>query len=257
MKLALSLPLVLWLSGIASAQAELSALEIMRHTDQDHRANDERGEVDMVLVDKDDQRQQRKLEIMTKKGEGDDDKTLIRFLEPPTVRGTAVLTHEATGRADDQWLYLPALQKKKRIASSNRTQRFAGTDFTFEDIRSEDFTAYDYSKVGEEVIDRQSCYVIEAKPKDPSTSGYSKRKIYVEKERFLIHKIEYFDQRERHQKTLELRRFVQVSGLWRAEQSMMSDHLRGTKTVWRFSSREINPGLPDSAFTERALERGN
>lgn len=257
MKLTYTLPLLVAFGGLASAQGDLTAIQIMRKTDTEHRANDERGEVDMVLVAKDDQRQRRKLEIMTKKGEGDDDKTLIRFLDPPTVRGTAVLTHEATGRADDQWLYLPALQKKKRIASSNRTQRFAGTDFTFEDIRSEDFEAYDYKKAGEEVVNRQACYVIEATPKPDTTSGYSKRRIFVEKERFLIHKIEFFDKRDRHQKTLELARFAQIDGLWRAEQSMMSDHQRGTKTVWRFASRAINPGLPDAAFTERALERGS
>jgi outer membrane lipoprotein-sorting protein len=244
-------------AGSAVAQDDLSALEIMRKTDSDHRATDERGEVDMVLVSKDGKRQRRKLEIMTKTGEGDDDMNLIRFLEPPKVRGTAVLTLEATGRADDQWLYLPALQKKKRIASSNRTQRFAGTDFTFEDIRSEDFEAYDYAKAGEEVVDRQSCWVIEATPKEGTTSGYSKRRIFVEKERVLIRKIEFFDTRDRMQKTLELRKFEQIDGHWRAAQSMMEDHLRGTKTVWRFDTREINPGLPDSAFTPRALERGS
>jgi len=240
----------------AALAQDLSAEEVMRRADGDHRADDERGLVDMVIVGDDDSRQRREMEVLIKTGEGDDDMNIMRFVAPANVRGTAVLTVEATGRADDQWLYLPALRKTKRIASSQRTQRFAGTDFTYEDLRSEDFEGFDYRFGDDAELEGRACYVVIATPKDGHESGYSRREIYVEKERFLVHKIEYYDARERHQKTFEARGFEEVDGLWRASMSGMEDHQRGTQTVWRFKERDINPGLPDSTFTVRTLERG-
>lgn len=258
----LALPALILAAAVAGAQQpDGEAEKILRKADRDHRSRDERGVVEMVLIEGD-QKQLRSMEILGKTGEGDDDLNMVRFLAPPTVRGTAVLTVEATGRADDQWLYLPALRKTKRIASTQRTQRFAGTDFTYEDLRSENFAAWTYRKLpdaqvtveeGQGAVD---CFVIEATPRDAAETGYSKRVLYVDKARHLIVKVEFFDAQQRHHKTLTTRGWEQVQGLWRARQSMMEDHQRRTRTVWRFTERAINPGLPDGTFTEANLERG-
>lgn len=249
--------LVLAAAAGAWAQQALDGEAIVRRADRDHRSRDERGVVEMVLISEaDDQRQLRSMEIMGKTGQGEDDLNLVRFLAPPTVRGTAVLTVEATGRADDQWLYLPALRKTKRIASTQRTQRFAGTDFTYEDLRSENFPAWTYRKLDDARVQEADCYAVEATPKQPDETGYAKRVIYVEKARFLVFQIEFFDKQGRHQKTLTNRDWEQVDGLWRSRQAMMEDHQRRTKTIWRFTERQINPGLPDNTFTEANLERG-
>ncbi|MCW8141574.1 MAG: outer membrane lipoprotein-sorting protein [Planctomycetota bacterium] len=249
--------LVALAAATAWAQQDLTAEQIVRRADRDHRSRDERGVVEMVLISEaDDQRQLRSMEILGKTGEGDDDLNLVRFLAPPTVRGTAVLTVEATGRADDQWLYLPALKKTKRIASTQRTQRFAGTDFTYEDLRTENFAAWTYRKLDDARVADVDCFVVEATPRDAEETGYSKRVISVEKARFLIHKVEFFDKQGRHHKTLVNRDWEQVQGLWRSRQAMMEDHQRRTKTIWRFTERAINPGLPDGTFTEANLERG-
>jgi hypothetical protein len=234
----------------------LTGEQILRHTDHDWRSRDERAVVEMVLVSEDDQRQLRSMEILTRTGEGDDDMNMLRFLAPPTIRGTAVLTLEQTGRADDQWLYLPALRKTKRIASTQRTQRFAGTDFTYEDLRSENFPAWNYRTLDDAKVGDADCYVVEATPKDPEESGYSRRLLSVEKARFLVLKVEFYDKQQHLSKTLQNRDWEQVQGLWRARQSMMEDHLRRTKTIWRVTERQINPGLPDNTFTEANLERG-
>lgn len=248
-------------AGAALAD-DLTGEAIVRKADKDHRSKDERGVVEMVLVAADGQKSRRVMEILTKTGEGDDDLNLLRFVEPATVRGEAVLTVEASGRADDQWLYLPALKKTKRIASSQRSQRFAATDFTYEDLRTEDFARNSYKKLADAKVDegggkQTDCFVVEATPKEPDSSGYSKRLVYVDKARFLVLKVEFFDKQARHQKTLQNRGFEQTGAekLWRATQSMMDDHLRRTKTVMRFTERAINPGLPASTFTEAALER--
>jgi outer membrane lipoprotein-sorting protein len=245
------LALAVW-AGSASAQ---EAEEIMRHADQDQRAEDERGVVEMALI-RGSEREMRSMEILLKTGESDDDINMLRFLTPQNVRGTAVLTQEQSGRADDQWVYLPALRRSRRIASSQRTQRFAGTDFTYEDIRSEDFDHHTYSRLDDAQEQDMDCFVVEATPHEDYTSGYSRRVIYVEKERYLIVKIEYYDRRDRHSKTLINRDFEQTDGLWRARMSMMEDHQRESRTVWRFTERAINPGLPDSVFSVENMERG-
>lgn len=245
------------LAGLAGpALAQESAEQIVRRTDKDHRAKDERGVVDMVLVTKDGKKQRRSLEMLFLQGEGDDDKSRLRFMAPPNVAGLTLLTHEASGRSDDQWIYLPAFKKVKKIASSKRTNRFAQTDFTYEDLRTENFTAYTYTKQGSEKVRDKDCFVIEATPKEPATSGYSKRHIYIEKARYLTFKTVFFDQKGRKLKTLESRGYEQVDGKWRPKMSVMTDHQRGSKTAWRFTERKLNAGLPDTKFTVTALERG-
>jgi outer membrane lipoprotein-sorting protein len=251
-----------FLAPPATAQdaEKLDGEAIVRKAENDHRADDEKGVVDMVLVSRDNKQSRRAMETFFKKGDGDDDNNLLRFRSPPTIRGTALLTREASGRDDDQWVYLPAFKKSKKIASNKRTNRFAGTDFTFEDLRTEDFSANTYKKLADAVVkdgkETFDCYTVEARPANLDLSGYSKRLIYVEKARFLVMKCDFFDKKDRHHKTLTNRGYEQVQGLWRARRSMMQDHQRGSKTLWQFSERKINPGLSDSLFTKKNLERG-
>ena len=245
--------------SVPAAAAEPDGAEIIRRADKDHRSKDERAVVDMVLVTDTGEKQRRKLELCTKTGEGEDDMNLIRFLEPATVRGTAVLTVEASDRADDQWLYLPALKKSKRIASSQKTQRFAGTDFTYEDLRTENLSAFTYERKRTEKVGDRDCWVVEARPKPGTESGYKRRLIFVDRERYLVLKVDYFDTDDveaKPTKTLENRDYEQKDGLWRAKQARMTDHQRKTQTAWRIEERAINPGLPDSTFTVAQLERG-
>lgn len=253
----LALPglILAWLAPAALADGPTGE-EIMRRADKDHRSKDERGVIEMILKTESGEKQRRTLEMFTKTGQGEDDLNLLRFLEPATVRGTAVLTVEATGRADDQWIYLPALKKSKRIASGEKKQRFAGTDFTYEDLRTENFSAFTYEQKGAAKVGDRDCWLVEAKPREGTESGYSLRKIYVDKERFLVHKVEYYDPKGELLKTLENKGFEQVKGLWRAKGAVMADVQRKTETIWRFNEREIDPGLPESTFTVAQLERG-
>lgn len=250
----------------APAQERLSGLEIMRRADRANRSRDEKLTVDVVLSvgsGADERRERRTMEIYTwTDPDGEDDKSLVRFLEPPTVRGTALLTHETTGAPDDQWVYLPALRqegqgaKARKIASSQRTQRFAQTDFTYEDLRTEELEANRYERKDDARVGEDAVFVVEATPTDPERSGYSKRLLYIDQGRWVPHRIEFFDAQGRHQKTLENRGWTQVQGLWRAELTQMQDLQRGSRTLWRTSDRKVDPGLPDNFFTVITLERG-
>jgi len=240
------------------ALAEPSGREIMNRVDKDHRAADEKAQVIVVIYAASGNRRQRDLEMFFKSGEGEDDKSLFRFTSPGNVAGTAVLTIEQTGRDDDQWAYLPALRKAKRIASSGRTGSFAGTDFAYEDLRTEQLDRHDYRLLRTETYRDEPCYVVEATPKDDAKrdeSGYSKRLVWVTTATFLVYKVEFHDRGGHHLKTLLNGDYQKVDGRWRMHQSEMKNVRDGTKTLMKFTSREIESGLPDRLFTKAELER--
>lgn len=252
------LALALLSGGVCLAQDKLTGEKIVRRTEGDHKSKDEHGKIQMVVIGKNKKKkpQKRNLETLFKAGKDHDDKHVIRFLKPAKVRNLALLTVESKSRSDDQWVYMPAFRKTKKIASSNRTARFAGTDFTYEDLGSEKYKNFEYKRLADAKVEKQACYVVKATPRKDTVSGYSKRLFYVSKDKFLTLKIEFFDQKGRHQKTLLNRNFEQVQKHWRPKHSMMKDLLRGSKTVWRFKSRKINSGLSNSKFTVKSLERG-
>lgn len=234
---------------------DLTGEQIVRKAEKLNTAKDEKSTVELVLVTKDERKQKRTMETFFLRGEGEDDKSKMVFLEPENVRGLALLTHEASDRSDDQWVYLPAFKKVKKIASSKRTNRFAQTDFTYEDLRTEDYKAFSYKRLEDTKVGDRSAFKIEATPKQPETSGYSKRFLYVDTERFTTLQVDYYDQKDRHEKTLTNLKFVQVEGYWRPSLSKMEDHLRGSITAMRFTDRIVDKGLPDSLFTVMSLER--
>jgi len=242
----------------ASAE-ELDGRAIAERVDKQNRPKDEQGKFTMLIIDRSGQRRQRSLSIWFKAGEKDDDKSLVRFDDPPDVKGTALLTIEE-GDDDEQWLYLPDLRKSKKIAGASKALSFAGTDFSNYDMRTEDLEGHEYERVGEEKIDGRACYILEARPKNEDVkdeTGYSKRRIWVDKERFTSPKVEYYDKNGRLLKVSTTDQWEQVQGLWRANRVTMENVQEKTKTVLTYQggSRKINQGIDDSMFTRRALER--
>ncbi|MBL4846793.1 MAG: outer membrane lipoprotein-sorting protein [Planctomycetes bacterium] len=251
----ITIPLVLLcLTTQATAQG-LNGEQIVRKVEEVNTAKDEKSTVELVLITKDKRRQKRSMETLFLKGEGEDDKSKLKFLTPENVRGLSLLTHEASGRSDDQWVYLPAFKKVKKIASSKRTNRFAQTDFTYEDLRTEDFSAFTYKKVQDKKVGDRAVFVVEATPKTLGTTGYSKRYIAVDKERWATLEIVYYDKKDRKQKTLTNMKFTQFGKYWRPGLSKMQDHLRGSTTAMKFTARKLNKGMPTTLFTVKSLER--
>ena len=255
MRRALSISFVILCLASQSLAQDLTGEQIVRKVETVNTAQDEKSTVELVLVTKDKRKQKRSMETLFVKGEGDDDKSKLRFLTPENVRGLSLLTHEAGGRSDDQWVYLPAFKKVKKIASSKRTNRFAQTDFTYEDLRTEDYSAFNYKKLADKKVGERDAYVVEATPKNPDTTGYSKRWIAVDKERWATLEIVYFDKKDRKQKTLTNMKLTQFGKYWRPSLSKMEDHLRGSVTAMRFTDRLLNKGIPDSLLTVKSLER--
>ncbi|NOX88359.1 MAG: outer membrane lipoprotein-sorting protein [Calditrichaeota bacterium] len=240
---------------------ELTAREIMQKNDEQRTSKDEQSELTMELINRKGKKRVRKVRQITKTKQDGNEKSLIRFLAPADVRGTGLLTVEQSDRDDDQWLYLPALKKVRRISASDQSDNFMGTDFAFEDLRSEELDKYHYTLLGKEIVDSNECYVIEAAPSDPQEkkdSGYSKRILWIRADNFVTVRIKFFDKKEELLKIFKSSDIREIgnSAKWRAHRIEMENLKTGHKTVLYFNNYIINKGVEDRYFTQRYLERG-
>lgn len=236
-----------------------SGSETMQTQRELHRLRDEEERQVLRLVSKTGAVKERKIVLYTLSGAGGLHKILLRFLAPRDVENTALLTWEAKDGDDDQWLYLPATRKPKRVAASGKKNRFMGTDFAYEDLRPESLPAHRYTLVGTEAVEGVECQVIEAVPatdRQAADTGYSKRKIWIRKDNLVTVKREYYDRQGKLEKVESRRKLVNVTGnVWRTNEVEMQDVQNGTKTTLLVESRRFNTGLADSFFTEAELTR--
>lgn len=234
--------------------------EIMEEVDRRNQTNDEQVTIRMNLTDKRGKERLRHLRIYSKRDEKGNLKSLVRFTDPKDVKGTGLLTVEHADREDDQWLYLPILRKNKRIAGGARTNYFVGTDFTFEDMREEKLSAYNYELLRTEIIDGYECYVIEATPRtesDRKNSGYMRRELWIRKDVYFPIQIKYYDREGKFIKMETSYEIIEIkNNIWRPNRSLMKNHARQHETMVTTEKREINTGIPDRRFTLRELESG-
>jgi len=187
-----------------------------------------------------------------------DDNVLVRFLEPADVKGVGLLTLEHESSEDDQWLYLPALKKERRITASDQSDNFMGTDFTYEDMKSEKLNDHTYALLRGETLDGVECYVIEAIPsteKQKKESGYSKRELWIDKKTLLRVQVKYYDKKGEHFKIERRSNIEQVlPGLFRPNYIEMKNLRIQNTTQLTFRKRQLNTELSDSLFTVRSLK---
>jgi hypothetical protein len=242
------------------ALAEMSARVIMQKQDGLHSSKYEYSLERMILVDKSGRQEERRVRNYTKDVEDDESRSLIVFLDPADIKGTALLTWQHKAQEDDQWLYLPARGKMQRIAKGGKKNYFMGTDFTYEDLEPEALDDYTYKLVREEEEDGTPCYVIEAVPADSEkqqNSSYSKRLLWVSKDHFNTLKIEFYDRRDKLVKTQINRDWENVSGtIWRAKKALMDNHKTQHKTLIGIVERRINEAIDEQTFTERFILKG-
>lgn len=185
----------------------------------------------------------------------DQKRTLISFMAPTDIRGTALLSWENQEREDDQWLYLPALKRTQRIASSGKKNYFLGTDFTYADLESETLEDYNYNCEAIFKCGRNECYRIQALPKTPqiqAKTDYSKRVFFVRKDNLTNLKIDYYGNGEEVMKTLANTQWKQHGTLWRPDKSVMTRHGIHETTV-QVGERKLNEVIDEMTFTERFL----
>lgn len=218
---------------------------------------DLRADMVMVLRNAHGQESRREMRSRSLEKEGGD-WNLIIFDEPKDVAGTALLTHTHAGADDDQWLYLPALKRVKRIASGNKSGPFVGSEFAYEDLSSQEIADYkDYELLREESCpgDDEPCWVVQRVPAD-SNSGYSKQIGWVDRSEYRMRKLDYYDRKGAHLKTLTFGDYrLYLDDYWYAHGMHMVNHQTGKSTVLRWKGYAFRNGYTDRDFDRNALKR--
>ncbi|MCH9741013.1 MAG: outer membrane lipoprotein-sorting protein [Epsilonproteobacteria bacterium] len=210
--------------------------------------------MEMILINANGQQSTRDLEMKTLEGENGD-MTISTFLSPADVKGTKTLTHEHIDRDDDQWLYLPALKRVKRIASRNKSGSFMGSEFSYEDIGNQNYQKFTYEGESEEVdLNGVKCYKGTRIPKDKN-SGYTKQISWVDSTSFLLQQVEYYDRKKELLKTAIFSEYTQVDGVWRVGKIVMKNHQNDKSTVLIWKDDKIKVGLTAKEFNKRVLKQ--
>lgn len=224
-------------------------LEIAIEADKrDTGFGDSVTELKMILRNKQGEESTREMKNKTLEVKGDGDKSLVVFEEPRDVKGTAFLSHTHKSGPDDQWLYLPALKRVKRIASNNKSGPFMGSEFAYEDISSQEVEKYTYKFLKEESIDGMDCFVIEKYPVDEK-SGYTRQIVWYDKAEYRPQKTDFYDRKNELLKTLHYHDYNKYKNkFWRAGQLKMVNHITGKSTDLLFTNYVFANGLTDRGF---------
>ena len=212
----------------------------------------------MTLKNRAGKSSRRIIRIKTLEMTGDGDKSLSLFDEPADVKGTAMLTFSHGLKADDQWLYLPALKRVKRINSRNKSGPFMGSEFAFEDISSQEVEKYKYKFLREEACgagNKWKCHVIERTPAY-KYSGYTKQVVWIDKQYYRPTKIMFYDRKNALLKTLVATNFAQYAGKhWRPAMMNMQNHQSGKSTILQYTNYKFKTGLSKRDFNKKSLAR--
>jgi hypothetical protein len=208
----------------------------------------------MVLRNRHGEESTRQMRLRLLEMPNDGDRSLVVFDQPGDVAGTALLSFSHRVGSDDQWLYLPALRRVKRIASNNKAGPFMGSEFAYEDVTSQEVEKYDYSLLGTEALDGKPAFVVERLPVDPN-SGYKRQVAWYDSAEYRVLKVDYYDRRGGLLKTLTAHDWAQHGRFWRPGRMEMVNHQTGKSTVLLWSNYELGVALDTRDFDQAALER--
>jgi hypothetical protein len=244
--------------GSVAGEAAVKGFDLSARSDRSDRGfSDSKVEMTMTLRNAAGKESSRELLLTTLEvpDESVGDKSLIIFTSPPDIDGTALLSHAHILEADDQWLYLPALRRIKRISSANKSGPFVGSEFSFEDFTAQELNKFSYRYVGEQACGEMRCDVIERKPLY-EYSGYARQLAWLDQQVFQVRQVEYYDRRGDLLKTLNMNDYREYSGgVWRTHKMDMLNHKTGKSTELRFGTYVFSNGLQDRDFEKSVLKR--
>jgi hypothetical protein len=252
---ALSLTLVGNVS-LALTLAEQKGLDIsVEAKKRDLGWQDSTADMMMVLRNQQGQESIREIKMKSLEVQNDGDKSLTIFNKPRDVKGTAFLSFSHPVEADDQWLFLPALKRVKRISSRNKSGPFMGSEFAFEDLSSFEVEKYTYKFLAEEKLNNVNMFKVEQYPVDEN-SGYTRRVVWLDMKEYRVHKIDFYDRKDSLLKTLSFTDYKQyLTKHWRADKQEMINHQNGKSTELQWSNYMFKTGLADSDFNRNSLKR--
>lgn len=241
----------------------LSGLKIAQKVHDRDEGDNVTSKMKMILIDKNNHKRVRLLDTYAKE-KGDDTLKLMFFLTPADVKNTGFLTfdYEDSSKDDDQWLYLPELQKVKRIASSDKSSSFMGSDFTYSDMTSRNVDDYTYKIMKEPTIKGHKTWQMLVIPKTKKTideTGYSKSIIFVRQDNFVIVQALNYIKVGKKLKYMMVTGLELIDGIWTTTRIQMVTK-KGKKmlhkTIFEFSDIKYNQNLEESFFKTRTLEVG-
>lgn len=248
--------IVFCLFTISIWAADMTGRDIMVKVDERPEGQDQRSIMKMTLINKRGQTRERSILIYSKKY-GKDGKSLMYFQSPADVKGTGFLSWEYDDpeKEDDQWLYLPALKKPRRISGSSKNDYFMGTDFTYDDMGDRNIDEDLHTLLKEESMDGHKCWVVESKPKDKDYM-YSRRVSWIRQDALTAVKVDFYDQKGGLLKVLKTTNIKKQDNIW-TPFKMEMEHLQNEhKTIIEMTEVSYNVGLEDSLFRVSTLERG-
>jgi hypothetical protein len=247
-------------AALAQSPEERGRAIAVEARDRDTGFGDSSAVLVMILRDARGEETTRELRSQVLERPGDGDRSLVIFDSPRDVRGTAMLTHANRVGEDDQWLFLPALKRVRRIASANRSGPFMGSEFAYEDFASQEVEKFSHRWLRDEPCPGPqyaslTCFVVERRPVDPN-SGYSRQVVWIDQAEYRTVRIDYHDRREARLKSLVLGEYKQYLGrFWRAGEMLMTNHQTGKSTRLDWRRYEFGTGLRESDFTPQGLTR--
>jgi len=243
-------------ASLASANPEQKGLEIAIEADKrETDFGDTTANMTMLLKNRHGEESSRYIRLRTLEVDGDGDKSMSVFDRPRDVKGTAFLSFTHKTGSDDQWLYLPALKRVKRISSRNKSGSFMGSEFAYEDISSQEVEKYTYKYIKDEPCGEADCFVVERDPVD-ELSGYTRQVAWINKKEYRPEKIDFYDRKNSLLKTLTYKDYQQYLGkYWRANEMYMQNHQTGKTTLLSWTDYKFGTGLTNRDFDKNSLKR--
>ncbi|MEN3159297.1 outer membrane lipoprotein-sorting protein [Alkalimonas sp. NCh-2] len=216
---------------------------------------DTEAQMTMVLRDARGRESRREMRTLTLEVVDDGDKALTIFDEPRDVRGSAFLTHTKTLVPDEQWLFLPAVNRVRRIVSRNKSGPFMGSEFAYEDLSSFELEKFSFRYLRSETLNGEDCYVVEQIPQD-EFSGYSRMLVWIDKSHYRVQQIEYYDRRDSLLKTLSMHDYqLYQDKFWRPHRMEMVNAQNQKSTSMLLNEILFERGLTNADFDQNALQR--
>jgi len=263
LSMGLAIAVLLAVAAASGSSENLTAREIMQRGDDRDDGDRSIIDVEMILIDKSGSQRVRKIRAFGL-DRGKDELQLLFFLSPPDLKDTGFLTYDydESGKDDDQWLYLPALKKTKRIASSDKSGSFMGSDFTYADLTTRDLDQYDYTLMKETEVDGHKVWQIEAVPrtkKEIRETGYKKSIHFVRQDNYVVVRSLGWVKKGGRLKYMDIKTLEQVDGIWIGTEIHMTTK-KGEetlhKTILHNSNIRFNQELEEEFFSVRQLEKG-
>ena len=217
--------------------------------------DDLKARVVMKLINQAGKERLREMTMLRRNLEAGDQKYFIYFHRPADVREMTFMVWRYPGRDDDRWLFVPAIKLVRRIAADDSRSSFVGSDFTYEDVSGRDRAADTHALSREEVLDGQTCYVVESTPKEEKGADYARKVAWIDQQSFLPLKEEYYNRRNEVYRVFTADEVKEVGGFPTVVRRTMKDLRKGHRTEVAYTSVEYDLGLSERLFSERSLRR--